>query len=128
MSPCRMLVLALAALATSPGHATPAAADTCVARAGALFDALGRGDYQAASRLMDAKLRAQSFPQPLPGMWEALIKNNYGAYRGHGEGTATRNGDGTTTVAMPLQFERMSWTYRVTCDPRQGGIDQLLMQ
>ncbi|HET6806419.1 MAG TPA: hypothetical protein VFH59_13360 [Frateuria sp.] len=127
MFPSRLLVLAATAFAVLPAHAA-AAADTCTARAAALFDALGHGDYEAASRQMDAKLRAQSFPQPLPAMWEALIKNNYGAYRGHGEGTATRNGDGTTTVSMPLEFERSSWTYRVTCDPRQGGIDEMLMQ
>ncbi|HEX5306013.1 MAG TPA: hypothetical protein VFW82_08010 [Dyella sp.] len=128
MFPSRLLVLATAAFAVVPA-AHAAAAESCTARAGALFDALGHGDYQAASRLMDARLRAQSFPQPLPAMWEALIKNNYGAYRGHGEGTATRNGDGTTTVSIPLEFERSSWTYRVTCDARQGGaIDEMLMQ
>jgi len=100
-----------------------------VGKAGALFDALGRADYHAAAALMDAKLRGQSFPKPLPAMWEAMVKNNLGAYRGHGEGAATRNGDGTTTVSMPLKFERMDWTYLVTCDGAQGGaIDQLVMQ
>lgn len=129
MVPLRRLLIAFATLVVMPLHAATTATDGCIARAGALFDALGKGDYQAAADLMDARLRGQSFPQPLPAMWEALMKSNYGAYRGHAEGTATHNPDGTTTVTMPLEFERTPWTYRVTCDPGQGGgIDELLMQ
>jgi hypothetical protein len=122
MRTSRFHLLVLAAVAAPfcapPTHAAP---DPCAAKAGAMFDALGRGDYAAATRDMDEHLRSVSMPSMLPRMWEGLTRNGLGAYRSHGEATATRNGDGTTTVSLPATFERTTQSFSVTCDPKKGG-------
>ncbi len=126
MSPSRYFAVATAALIALPSFAATAPSDACVTRAGRLFDALGERDYDAVAGLMDPQLRANSFPTLLPAMWDSLVKNNYGAYLSHGQATAMHNGDGTTTVSMPLNFERMTTAYRVTCD-QGGAVDELVM-
>jgi hypothetical protein len=124
----RLLLAVLATLAATPcladGHT-----DGCAYRAGLMFDALGHRDYSTAAFQMDGHLQAQSFPKLLPSMWNALLDNNYGAYLGHGEATVTRNADGTTTLSIPLQFERMTPSYRVTCDPEPSStVREFVMQ
>lgn len=115
--PARRLLLAATALLA----ATPCLAandpDGCAYVAGRMFDSLGHRDYSGAAFMMDGQLQAHSFPKALPSMWDALLKDNFGAYRGHGQATVTHNADGTTTLSMPLHFERMEPTFVVTCDP-----------
>ena len=113
--PARRLLLAAALLVATPCFAA-AQPDDCAYVAGRMFDSLGHRDYSGAAFMMDGELRAHSFPKQLPSMWDALLKNNFGAYRSHGEATVTHNADGTTTLSMPLQFERMSPSFLVTCD------------
>jgi hypothetical protein len=115
-----LFALAIAAIPLwmPPAHAAPA---TCAAKAGAMFDALGRGDYETATRDMDEHLHSMSMPTMLPRMWEGMTRGSLGAYRSHGEPAVTRNDDGTTTVSLPVTFERMTQSFSVTCDPKKGG-------
>lgn len=106
-------------------QATPAA---CATRAGTMLDALGRNDYAAASREMGAPLQAAAQQKMLISMWEALIRNNWGPYRSHGE-ASTIVDDGTITkIKLPLQFDHGSTTATITCNPKEdGAIDELVL-
>lgn len=123
----RLSIIPLA-LALGPFARAQAAADACAVRAGTMLDALGRKDYAAASATMGAKLRAAPQQKMLASMWEALIRHNWGPYRSHGEATVRRNGDGSTTIRLPLQFDHGATTATITCDPQQAGaIDEFVL-
>ena len=105
-----------------------AAPGTCATRAGSMLDALGRKDYAAASREMAPKLQEPQQQKMLISMWEALIKNNWGAYRSHGEAETVASDDRGTTLKLPLQFDHGSTTATITCNPKEGGaIDELVL-
>ncbi|MEI7036351.1 hypothetical protein [Fulvimonas yonginensis] len=126
MNAARLVLLAgVVALPPAPAPAAGAAADPCVAHADALLGALGRHDYAAAAREMDAHMRQISFPRQLPDLWDSLVGDSgFGAYLSHGDPTVVRNEDGSTTVQVPLRFARFTPTGWLTCDPVQGeGVD-----
>ncbi|MHB1058876.1 MAG: hypothetical protein ACYC0F_13445 [Rhodanobacter sp.] len=103
-----------------------AAPGTCATRAASMLDALGRNDYAAASREMGAPLQAQQ--KMLISMWEALIRNNWGPYRSHGEAATIVDDATATTIRLPLQFDHGSTTATITCHPKEGGaIDEFVL-
>lgn len=113
----RLLLPLLSFAVASVAHAQPAA--TCQAEAIETIEALARHDHGGARRYLDATLVANS--QQMEAMWDALVQQNWGPYRSHGEAEATANGDRTTTVRLPLQFEHGQTTATLTCDPKQSG-------
>lgn len=105
-----------------------AAPGTCATRAGSMLDALGRNDYPAASREMGPSLQAAAQQKMLISMWEALIRNNWGPYRSHGEATTIVDDGTATKIKLPLQFDHGSTTATITCNPKEGGaIDELVL-
>lgn len=109
-------------------NAAQAAPGTCATRAGNMLDALGRNDYSAASREMGPPLQAAAQQKMLISMWEALIRNNWGSYRSHGEATTIVDDGTATTIKLPLQFDHGSTTATITCNPKEGGaIDELVL-
>jgi hypothetical protein len=105
-----------------------AAPDACATKAATMLDALGRKDYVAASREMGPQLQAAAQQKMLISMWEALIKDNWGPYRSHGE-AGTIVDDGTVTrIRLPLQFDHGSTTATITCNTKDGGaIDEFVL-
>ncbi|QRP62825.1 hypothetical protein I6J77_11855 [Rhodanobacter sp. FDAARGOS 1247] len=98
-----------------------AAPGSCATRAATMLDALGRNDYAAAGREMGPQLQGPQQQKMLISMWEALIKNNWGPYRSHGEAT-TLVDDGTVTrIRLPLQFDHGSTTATISCHAKDGG-------
>jgi hypothetical protein len=93
-----------------------------------MLDALGHHDYAAASQHMGASLQAPQQQKMLISMWEALIKDNWGPYRSHGEAD-TLVDDGTVTrIRLPLQFDHGSTTATITCNTKDGGaIDEFVL-
>lgn len=105
-----------------------AAPGACATRASSMLDALGRNDYPAASREMGPSLQAAAQQKMLISMWEALIRNNWGPYRSHGEATTIVDDGTATTIKLPLQFDHGSTTATITCNPKEGGaIDELVL-
>jgi hypothetical protein len=121
MHTARTTLLLLLPLALAPFAHARAATTECETKATAMLDALGRKDYAAASRDMGALLRTAPQQKVLISMWEALIRDNWGPYRSHGEGTAAANNGGTNTIRLPLQFDHGATTATITCDPKEGG-------
>ena len=118
-------VIALLFIGLGSAHAVPGA---CATRAATMLDALGRNDYAAASREMGPPLQAAAQQKMLISMWEALIRNNWGPYRSHGEATTIVDDGTVTTIKLPLQFDHGSTTATITCHPKQGGaVDEFVL-
>lgn len=115
-APFLILPLTLATFACA--QAAPGA---CEAHATAMLDALGHRDYAAASQHMGAQLQAPQQQKMLISMWEALIRNNWGPYQSHGAAETIANGDGSTTLRLPLHFDHGETTATITCDAKAGG-------
>ena len=118
-------VIALLFIGLGSAHAVPGA---CATRAATMLDALGRNDYAAAKAQMGPSLQDAQQQKMLISMWEALIKNNWGPYRSHGEATTLVNDGTITTIKLPLQFDRGSTTATISCHAKNGGaIDELVL-
>lgn len=115
-------------LTLTPLTRTQAATSACETKAGAMLDALGRKDYVAASHEMGAQLQAAAQQKMLISIWETLIRNNWGPYRSHGAAESVSNGDGSTTIRLPLQFDHGSTTATITCTAKENGaIDEFVL-
>ena len=98
-----------------------AAPGSCATRAATMLDALGRNDYAAAKAEMGPSLQDAQQQKMLISMWEALIRNNWGPYRSHGDAT-TLVDDGTVTrIRLPLQFDHGSTNATISCHAKDGG-------
>jgi len=111
------LLAPLAAFAAQ-AHAQTAPT-TCSGKAIATIEALAHHDHDGARRYLDAVLQSNS--QQMEPMWDAMVDQNWGPYRSHGKPEETANGDRTTTVRLPLQFDHGATTSTLTCDPKAGG-------
>lgn len=116
-----LLVLPLLAplAAFAPQAHAQAAPTTCSGKSIATIEALARHDHDGARRYLDAVLQSNS--QQMEPMWDAMVEQNWGPYRSHGEPQETVNGDHTTTVRLPLAFDHGATTSTLTCDPKAGG-------
>lgn len=103
---------------TSLAHAQ-AAPVSCEGKSIATIEALARHDHEGARRYLGAQLVANS--QQMEPMWDAMVEQNWGPYRTHGPAGITANGDRTTTVRLPLEFDHGATTATFTCDPKEGG-------
>lgn len=123
--PAILLIIPLTLL---PLTAAQAATSACEKKASTMLDALGHKDYALASREMGTQLQAAPQQKMLISIWEALIRNNWGPYRSHGAAESVSNGDGSTTIKLPLQFDHGTTTATITCDPKQGGaVDEFVL-
>jgi hypothetical protein len=121
--PALLLILPLVLAPLAHAHAAPGACET---KAIALIDAMARHDYDTAKGHLDEHLRANS--GQMGSMWESLVHDVWGPYRSHGEAQATLNGDGTTTIRLPLQFDHGETTTTITCNPKEGGaVDEFVL-
>lgn len=115
--PALPLLLPFAAFAVQ-AHAQ-AVPVSCSGKFIATIEALARHDHDGARRYLDAALQTNS--QQMEPMWDALIEQNWGPYRSHGVPEEIANGDHTTTVRLPLEFDHGATTSTLTCDPKAGG-------
>jgi hypothetical protein len=114
LAPLSLIPLALASSAYAQ-----AAPLSCEGKSIATIEALAAHDHAGARRYLDAALVANS--QRMEPMWDALIAQNWGPYRSHGKAEVIANGDHTTTVRLPLEFDHGATTSTLTCDPKHGG-------
>ena len=114
----RYNLLLLIPFAFVPVSGARATGRDCTAKAVATIEALARHDHEGARRDLDAQLRANS--QQMEPMWDALVRQNWGPYRSHGQAESTTSG-ARTSVRLPLEFEHGQTTATITCDPKEGG-------
>jgi len=88
------------------------AASACEARAKSLLDAAQKGDYAAATRDFDAKMRS-ALPVPkFKQAWESLAQ--FGALQARGQSHPIK-GEGYIAVTVPLVFEKANLYAQVAC-------------
>ena len=111
-------VIAFLFIGLGSAHAAPGA---CATRAATMLDALGRNDYAAAKAQMGPSLQDAQQQKMLISMWEALIRNNWGPYRSHGDATTLVDNGVVTTISLPLQFDHGSTNATISCHAKDGG-------
>lgn len=95
-------------------------AAACEARASALLDAAQKGDYAAATRDFDAKMRSALPLAKFKQAWESLAQ--FGALTARGQ-SHPGTGEGYLVVTIPLIFEKANLYAQVACgsDGRIAG-------
>ena len=92
----------------------------CEARASGLLDAAQKGDYVAAVRDFDAKMRSAMPAVKFKQAWESLAQ--FGALQARGQ-SHPAIGEGYLIVTIPLVFEKANLYARIACgsDGRIAG-------
>lgn len=95
-------------------------AAACEARATALLDAAQKGDYAAATRDFDAKMRSALPVAKFKQAWESLAQ--FGALQARGQ-SHPATGEGYLVVTIPLIFEKANLYAQTACgsDGRIAG-------
>ena len=106
----------------APQSDTPDArlAAGCEARATSILDAAQKGDYAAAVRDFDAKMRSAMPAAKFKQAWESLAQ--FGALQARGQ-SHPATGEGYLIVTIPLIFEKANLYARIACgsDGRIAG-------
>jgi hypothetical protein len=107
------------AASSAPALAAPAVdpqekrmASSCEARASTLLDAAQKGDFAAATKDFDAKMRSASPPDKLKQMWDSLTR--FGTLQARGQAHPGK-GEGYYIVMTPLIFEKANLVSQVAC-------------
>ena len=92
----------------------------CEARASGILDAAQKGDYVAAVRDFDAKMRSAMPAEKFKQAWESLAR--FGALQARGQ-SHPAIGEGYLIVTIPLVFEKANLYARIACgsDGRIAG-------
>lgn len=92
----------------------------CESRSAALLDAAKKGDFAAASKDFDAKMRSAMPPEKFRDTWASLAQ--FGALQARGQSHPSK-GDGYFIVMTPLIFEHANLVAQVACgsDGRVAG-------
>lgn len=95
-------------------------AEACKAKASHLLDAVEKGDFDAATKDFDARMRAALTPDQFRANWASLAR--FGALTARGQLHAMK-GDGYLAVTIPLIFEKGTFYAQVACgnDGRVAG-------
>lgn len=106
----------------APAAAAPEVrlASACESRATALLDAAQKGDFAAATRDFDAKMRTALPPEKLKKAWESLAQ--FGTLQARGQ-SHPATGEGYLVVTIPLIFEKANLYAQTACgsDGRIAG-------
>ncbi|MFC5488177.1 DUF3887 domain-containing protein [Dokdonella soli] len=95
-----------------PDAARQRLAAGCETNATSLLDAAEKGDYAAATKDFDAKMRS-ALPVPkFKQAWESLAQ--FGALQARGQSHASEN-EGYVAITIPLIFERANLYAQVAC-------------
>lgn len=95
-------------------------ATSCESRSTTLLDAAQKGDFAAASKDFDAKMRSALPPAKFKETWESLAQ--FGALQARGQAHPAK-GEGYFIVMTPLIFEKATLVAQVACgsDARIAG-------
>lgn len=95
-------------------------ATSCESRSTTLLDAAQKGDFDAASKDFDAKMRSALPPAKFKETWESLAQ--FGALQARGQAHPAK-GEGYFIVMTPLIFEKATLVAQVACgsDARIAG-------
>jgi hypothetical protein len=107
-------------LTPAPDASEQRLAAACEARATSLLDAAQKGDYAAATKDFDAKMRTGLPPQKFKQAWESLAQ--FGSLTARGQSHPAL-GEGYIAVTIPLLFEKANLYAQVACgsDGRVAG-------
>lgn len=92
----------------------------CESRATRLLDAAQKGDFAAATKDFDAKMRSTLKPEKLKEMWNSLAQ--FGTLEARGQPHPSK-GEGYYLVMTPLIFQKQTLVSQVACgsDGRVAG-------
>jgi|GEM_PF-1465216 len=105
---------------SAPNEVDKRLAAGCEARATALLDAAQKGDYAAATRDFDAKMRSALPPAQFRKAWESL--SQFGALQARGQAHPMMSA-GYIAITIPLIFDKANLYAQVACgsDGRVAG-------
>lgn len=114
-----LLLLLICVLRTQAQPAAPPSESELTTRATGLLDAMVRGDFTAAARHFDPKMKEVLPPEKLQEVWKGLV-SQAGAFQRQ-VGTRTQTQAPHRLVFVTTQFERVSLDMQVTFDA-QGQV------
>ncbi|WP_423820596.1 alpha/beta hydrolase [Salinisphaera sp. SPP-AMP-43] len=97
---------------SSSSNAAPE--DVCIAHAKASFEAVARGDYEAAGKHFAPTVAKQLPPAKIRQIWQS-IQRNTGKYQSHGRSRVEVIG-GQPVVVTPVEFEHAQWDALYGCN------------
>lgn len=92
-----------------------AAADTCMARSADILDALRKGDFPAATRHFDARVKAAVDAPRLGDIWQHMLPTKFGVFERADAPKVSAQNDGAM-VETPLHFAQGQLVMRVACN------------
>lgn len=101
--------------AAVPDSADKRHAQACDSRARKMLDAAQKGDFTAATKDFDARMRTALTPQKLKEAWDSL--SQFGPLQARGQSHFSKI-EGYVAVSVPLVFEKANLYAQVACNTK----------